>query len=306
MRKTCFPMPIRGHNATAPVWCVLAAVVATFVLAGCAHLSGSDGVTVKKRAIDQAVARAGDFYRTPYTGRINLDDLWLYQLAARHRPELRNTPFYEMNPFDRHQGQAMLRLFSADYTPEGLEIQPSSPAHPPTLKGGAYSISAPHGRQIYAPRDEVLLKALYCRETGFTQNDLDILLATIDNAGGYNDTHALASLLIIQQAGCFPVGELAPHISALVENLIRTQSATELFNDLFVERVAFLYWAGAGKQVRPEWIATILEKQRENGAWGADGNESINLHQTALALLSLIYYHEKQDIQPFWGLFVAN
>ncbi|HMP89948.1 MAG TPA: hypothetical protein PJ991_07095 [Kiritimatiellia bacterium] len=276
------------------------------LLTGCAHLPENGRDSIRQRDIDSAISRAIVFYNTPYDGRINLDDIWLSQIAARVLPELKNSSFFSADPFVRFAGNPMLKLYDENFLPENLIITKAGDGRPAAFAGGAYHISSPHNREMYAPRDEVLLKALYCRETGYDAEDLDVLLATVNREGGYDDTHALVSLLILKQQGCLPAELLSPHISGLVDVIVEIQDNAELFNDLYVERVAFLFWAGAGKRVKSEWIATILDKQMDNGAWGADGSTSANLHQTALAVMSLAYYQQRKIEQPFWNLFPVN
>jgi len=283
--------------------CRFTGLLSVLWISGCTHISEKSGEAFKKRDVESAISRAARFYHEPIAGRINPDDIWLYKQAARLAPALRTSSLQAIDPFQRYPGHAILRLFDANWRPDDLSIQPASKKLPAQISGGAYHFSDPHHRELYLPRDEVLLKAMYCRDFGYEPRDLDILLATIDNDGGYNDTHALASLLIIRQSGCLPPETLAPHIATLVEILIRTQNSTELFNDLYVERVAFLYWAGAGDQVERKWIKTILDRQLDNGGWNADGSPKANLHQTALAALSLIYYLDGKKEQPFYGLF---
>jgi hypothetical protein len=253
--------------------------------------------------IDAALERTAAFYRDHDAKRINLDDVWLFQLAARLHPPLLESPMGSIEPRALFPGHAIHRLFDATWRPDNLVISPASPQAPGSFPEAAYHISAPHHQEIFLPRDEVLLKAMYCRDFGYDAADLERLLATITSSGDYDDTHALVSLLIVKLSECQPANRVEPPIASLIENIVQAQNNAEAFNDLYVERVAFLYWAGAGHRVNPEWIATILERQLENGGWEPDGSPGANLHQTALASLSLLYFKEQKSAQPFYGLF---
>ena len=279
---------------TAPCAALLALLVS-----GCTSIEGPDG-SFSSSDLNRAISKAESFLSTPQTGRIGADNLWLLRLAATHQPGLQKSPLFAIDPFTKYAKEPILRFVDPTWQPAGFEIRTADADHPAATRGGFYWFPSPYASDLYLPRDEVLLKALYGASTGFTEVDLTNLIATTTGQGDYDDTHALVALLAVRDQGCLPAETLAPHIARLVDILIDAQEKADLFNDLYAERVAFLYWAGAGDRVQPAWIARILHRQLPDGGWEADGSPGVNLHQTNLALLSLLYFKEGKPAQPFY------
>lgn len=139
--------------------------------------------------------------------------------------------------------------------------------------------------------DDVLIKALYCDQTGFDNVDNKILMAMRDNVGGYHDTHYLLALLMLEINQCWSDVNVKYQKQLVVQDIIKALERDRQFSDLYAERVVCLYWAGAKRQVRPDWIQLIKEAQRADGGWPFYlSDPKSDPHATGLAALSIRYY----------------
>lgn len=142
--------------------------------------------------------------------------------------------------------------------------------------------------------DDVLIKTLYCDKGSFDDLDLAIVLSMRDFIGGYADTHGMLALLFLEGNNCFNKAQLKEAKDAIVVSLLKALENDVLFSDLYVERIACLYWAGVGHLVKKEWIERIMAAQRKDGGWANKKRKSSSVHTTGLAVLSINYYFGKK------------
>lgn len=246
------------------------------------------GCSKPPSAHQSAVDRAGAFIRGLRDERVRVDDFWLLTLTLRHRPDWASAAVFARTAEQRFPGDPYLRLLRRDHPPAGLtftRVEPGTPEWP-------YRVPAPYEKMMYAPFDRVLLRALYCDVGTFDAQDVTLARQTTRGDGSYADTHALAALLLVIEQGRDPDGQAAAAVEELVPHLVTAQDQATVVDDLFAERIAFLYWAGHGKQVKTAWLDRLVEAQRPDGAWGSGSGQGHNLHATALATLALLYHED--------------
>lgn len=137
-------------------------------------------------------------------------------------------------------------------------------------------------------RAQVMFPALYCDQRPISPS----FYARVfwDSVrGGYDLTHAVLALEWARENGCI-TGER--EWAALREEQIRRMLAeTEREagdDDLFFERLAFLFYVGAGEWVKPDWVERVAKAQRTDGGWGQVLGEDSNDHASFLAFWVLL------------------
>ena len=156
----------------------------------------------------------------------------------------------------------------------------------------AYDLPRKYDEYLEDPWDRVLLKALYCNETGFLKEDFLLLFSLRDHEGGYADTHVLLGLLFLKERGCFDEGTINRSIYIVSHDVYQASVRDVVFSDLYVERLVFLSWAGRGDFIKKDQIVFVQKNQNTDGGWADVGEDQSNLHTTGLALLVLLYEQE--------------
>ncbi len=163
-----------------------------------------------------------------------------------------------------------------------------------------YFANEKYQKYLRDPWDDIMLKSLYCDIIGFDDLDFDLLMSLADNLGGYADTHIYLSLLFLKENGCYNLSRINGSIDKLTNILVDIQDRETVFDDVYAERIVFLYWAGNGNKVKKEWIDLIKSSQNPDLGWpNLDGRKSVP-HSTGLALLSILYFEEGIDKQEFY------
>ena len=153
------------------------------------------------------------------------------------------------------------------------------------------------------PWDDVLLKALYCKSTGYDGLDWKVMELLNDGKGGYLDTHFLLGLLFLENGKCFDEAEIKKVKSRVIDEIVLAQERDEKFSDLYAERIVFLYWAGEGEKVEKEWINLIQANfQNESNGWQDIGRSEVDAHTTGMAILALEYFLKNPKSQLFLEL----
>lgn len=149
-------------------------------------------------------------------------------------------------------------------------------------------------RNREAQYDNFLLPALYCDQEKISTSTQKKIFNI--NTTGYDLTHRVLGLLFLKQNKCIDAPTLDSAISQAVLGL--RVSLTEMFGDIYVEKIAFAEYAGYKNMFRDEEIQEILKTQSATGAWkdsfyfgGVD-----NPHTTALSVWALAQYY---NICPF-------
>lgn len=244
-----------------------------------------------------ALKSAVGFVQQLQNPRVRVDDYWFLSLAARHQPELAAAPVFARSAQERFPGAPALRYLVRDHQAEGLSFERVARE----AKDWPYRLPAPYASLVYTPYDRVLMRALYCDYGTYDAEDLAILKATNKGDGSYADTHNLVALLLVADRLPALAGLAQPEIAALAQVLVAAQDKAERFDDVYVERIVFLYWAGRGDLVKPAWMERLVKAQRPDGAWGSDASQGSNLHTTALAILALLYSAEGRPARPLYA-----
>ena len=138
--------------------------------------------------------------------------------------------------------------------------------------------------------DDLLLPALYCDKQPITTTTQKKLFDT--TVRGYDLTHRLLGILFLKQNNCLDGEREGTMIHQIIDHI--DISPSELFSDLYAEKIAFVQFAGYGDRISQEMIDVIIHNQTAAGAWkdslfGIDENP----HTTALSLWALSQYYNK-------------
>lgn len=259
------------------------AIVAAFFREDLSHLAG-------RLALYESYRDGGRFYAAADRSAFRTDERWLTALLFDHmrgamRGDVRGVPG---DPFEKALGEdrRSWKVF-ASTDPVAMEDR------------FGYAVGNDYRRFLEDPWDDLLLRALYCDVYGYSDEDFRIL-GTLRPDGGYTDTHVLLALLFLRENGCYERPERDSATGTLIGMLVRAAEKETGWSDLFSERVVFLYWAGAGDRVKPEWIDRIVAAQGADGGWAdAAWGEGSNPHSTGLSLLSIRYFLEGNDRPEF-------
>jgi hypothetical protein len=154
--------------------------------------------------------------------------------------------------------------------------------------------------QYADPRLRAFTRSLYCDlYDGWGDEDLDALLAMADERAGYFDTHLLMGLRLVEANGCNDPARLEAEVQKVAHRLLAALGESPRYEDLFVERIVFLYWAGRGDEIERVWIERILESQNADHGWGNTPESPSNPHSSTLSVMALTYYREGLARQPF-------
>jgi hypothetical protein len=149
--------------------------------------------------------------------------------------------------------------------------------------------------------NDILLKAIYCDRTGFDNGDFYILKLLKSQDGGYLDTHYLFGLLFLEKNNCYAQDEINKQIKEVSADIAAAEANDKTFSDLYAERIVFLYWAGYGDLVKKDWVDFVKDNFNAKYGWTEKNSTSFNGHVSGLSLLSLIYFMEGKNAQPFYA-----
>ena len=137
--------------------------------------------------------------------------------------------------------------------------------------------------------DIITIPALYADQRNPPSN-YPMALIDAKDSGGYMMTHALLATIWLQENNC--------NIS-LPDNFIETlyydtSALTESglpVTDVTLEAAAFLYEAGQGSLVNPNFAENVIATQNPDGGWSlsSDTPSGSNWHPTILALMILLH-----------------
>ena len=147
-------------------------------------------------------------------------------------------------------------------------------------------------RQSKLPIDGTTLQALYCdRWSSFNPGSFLHRVDTDISLKGYYLTHALIALMFVKENNCLGCeGALLLEQKAVIGCLDLLFTATE-FDDLTIEAVTILQYAGYHHLIKCEWIQEIISAQQDDGGWlWSKQHEVSHTHTSVLALWSLLEY----------------
>jgi len=108
--------------------------------------------------------------------------------------------------------------------------------------------------------------------------------------GAYLLTHVLLATIWLQNNNCsLQLSE--DFSSSLYQMNAALVGDGSKVNDIQLEAAAFLYQAGQGNMVHPDFVENVIEAQNPDGGWSisGDGPNNSNWHPTILALMFLLH-----------------
>lgn len=244
---------------------------------------------VKKYYFVPVLSEAENFYKT-YDEPLQTDEfvmlLWLWPERAYSLERV-----FEIDPF--------YRMYSNKWKIDNLSLVRRADSREEVaglakifgINTMLYEITDEKiGKIMTDPTDDIVLKALYCDESGYDDFDYKLLSVIRDDEGGYGDTHYLLSLLFLERLGCGNTDVVMQDKQDVIGNILAAESEEQEFSDLFVERIALLYWAGHGQSVDIEWINKVAKNIQRDGGWRDVGVDKSDPHTTGLAALAIKYF----------------
>lgn len=151
-----------------------------------------------------------------------------------------------------------------------------------------------------------MLRALYCDLFPADQAFLEELLEKYQEdlarpAMGYGATHVILCAQWLRERGCdAALPDLESYWESFADTLVAIVIQEQARTDLAFEAMAFLYYIGYGERVRPEWLQSIRDLQRLNGAWAYNPQDPDHGHPTVLALWVLLEDALPDAPRPPW------
>lgn len=256
--------------------------------------------SLRPSSYERAIEQGMRFYDSPTNlEALRVDDFFLYAKVLDRRSQ--PIPWslaekFAQDPFRTLLGPTAVRTLA----PSIFRRQPF-----PVDKAGVerlYALEAPFDRYLRDPWDDLMLKALYCRETGYDAQDFAGLEHLGKSETSYFDTHALLGLIMLRENQCFDAEKIATASEWLVNDIITDLGQDPVFSDLYAERLAVLFWADAGHRVERAWIDRVRDSLTNDPGWHDFGHDFSNGHTTGLALLALLYAERKDESPSFLGI----
>lgn len=136
--------------------------------------------------------------------------------------------------------------------------------------------------------DNIVVPALYSNQWNLPDNYLSVLINAKNN-GGYLMTHALLATIWLQENNC-NISLPNHYLETLYYDTAALTEHSQIFTDLALEAAAFLYQAGQGTLVHPDFVENVIEAQNPDGGWSISSDDpNSNWHPSVLALLVLLH-----------------
>ena len=245
---------------------------------------------VKKYYFSSVLQESENFYKT-YNTPLQTDEfvmlLWLWpERAQSFEKAFKVDPFY--------------RIYRDEWKIDDLDIVRSADSREEVadlvkIFGKdvmLYEVDKNFEKIMTDPTDDIVLKTLYCDDSGYDDFDYKLLSVIRDNEGGYGDTHYLLSLLFLERLGCVDINTLVQDKQNVVHSILVAEMKDREFSDLFVERIVLLYWAGYGEDVEFSWISKVAKNIQKDGGWKDKNTDKSDPHATGLASLAIKYFIE--------------
>ncbi|MBT4288663.1 MAG: hypothetical protein HOD92_15155 [Deltaproteobacteria bacterium] len=159
-----------------------------------------------------------------------------------------------------------------------------------------YDFGNQYNAVLTEPRDDRVLKAMYCDKTGYDELDFKIMYSLRDHNGGYGDTHYLLSLLLLEKFQCVNQTIIEQTKQQVINDLIDAQSLDNSFSDLFAERMVLLFWTGRYDVIKFNWIMRVAKEQTDDGGWWDVETDGTDPHITGLSALAIKYFIEARRV----------
>lgn len=132
-----------------------------------------------------------------------------------------------------------------------------------------------------------MLWALHCDQEPPPPEFADRIADQVREGGAYDLSHAAYAIVWAGEIGCL-APDLTDLSAAIVDELVRElNAATVVDHDSLLLSVGLSY-LGRADLVPQEWLATVLDAQRDDGGWAQDaGGDESSWHTTGVALWTL-------------------
>ncbi len=229
----------------------------------------------------------------------DIGSLWLKSMLAPEAVKVEDVP----------KKDPLARLFSDDFALPGLVIQRQVKSENEVddlfsknnkeFNNYFYKFDDKLKPFFVHAYDDILIKSLYCKETGHDDLDAYIIKKMRDFEGGYTDTHAILAIWFLEAKNCISTERFQNFKAEIIEALVKALDKNPGFSDLYAEQVAFLFWAGRGDLVKEEYIETIVKAQKANGSWEAfPGLE--DMHTVGLSTVALREFLAGSQFTPLF------
>jgi hypothetical protein len=146
--------------------------------------------------------------------------------------------------------------------------------------------------------DSVTVPALYA-DQWTVPDSYPFALINAKNSGGYMMTHALLATIWLQENDC-NISLPDNFIETLYyDNAVLTETGLPV-TDIKLEAAAFLYEAGQGNLVNPNFAENIIATQNPDGGWSLSSGtpNGSNWHPSVLALMTLLHVAHPAESYP--------
>ena len=146
--------------------------------------------------------------------------------------------------------------------------------------------------------DSVMIPALYADQWSLPDNYPFVLINAKDS-GGYMMTHALLATIWLQENNC-NISLPDSFIETLNYDTAALTQTSSPITDVALEAAAFLYEAGQGNLVNPDFAENVVATQNPDGGWSlsSDTPSGSDWHPTVLALMILLHVAHPAESYP--------
>jgi hypothetical protein len=146
--------------------------------------------------------------------------------------------------------------------------------------------------------DIITIPALYADQRNPPSN-YPIVLMDAKDSGGYMMTHALLATIWLQENN-YNISLPDNFIETLYYDTAALTESDLPVTDVALEAAAFLYEAGQGNLVYPDFAENVIATQNPDGGWSlsSDTPSGSNWHPTILALMMLLHVAHPATSHP--------
>jgi hypothetical protein len=146
--------------------------------------------------------------------------------------------------------------------------------------------------------DSITIPALYADQRNPPSN-YPIVLMDAKDSGGYMMTHALLATIWLQENN-YNISLPDNFIETLYYDTAALTESDLPVTDVALEAAAFLYEAGQGNLVYPDFAENVIATQNPDGGWSlsSDTPSGSNWHPTILALMMLLHVAHPATSHP--------
>lgn len=235
--------------------------------------------TGRGKQLDKAIDKAMDYLSNPNT-EIDLQSLFLYQYVQRKfdLPKISDESLQDKIS-EQHTFYPFLRLV---------------PGVNPKVDSTIFA-------KVKSDIDRLTLRSIYCDMYDVLPSISDSLLEA-SKKGKYTLTHALWSIQLLEEQGCFKrLNNANQTKKAVVDKVVSLVENAGFKDDIAIEAMCFLYGIGKASLIRPEWINIMVSHQATDGGFFRTPKNSLtNSKTTILALWCMLEFKTGGKKKEHW------